>query len=80
MELIRVESKKVGIRYITTLAALAFVATITIERRIADIIENKTAIPVFIVVKEDNSIDFSSFTSLILSPKTSFLIFQVTRR
>ena len=55
-------------------------APMIIERSIAEIIENNTAIPVAIVVKEDNSIDFNSFTSTIKSPKTSFLIFQAIHR
>ena len=60
--------------YGTTLAPFGTNAIIPIERIIADIIENNTAIPVVKVVYEDNSIDRNSLNSLI---RTNFRIFQV---
>ena len=47
------------------------------EDKIAEIIENNTAIPVDNVVSEDSSIERNSLISLI---QTTFRIFQAIRR
>ena len=67
----------VGIKYIAKFAPFGISAIAKIEKRIAEIIENNTAIPALIVVNEPSSIDFSSLNLLI---QTNFLIFQVIRQ
>ena len=51
-----------------------------IVRTKADKIENITAIPVMIKVYELKSIDFISFTMLIVTPRTILRIFQAIRQ
>ena len=45
-----------------------------------DKIANNTAIPVMIIVYELKSMDFISFISLIITPRTILWIFQAIRR
>lgn len=67
----------VGIKYIAKLVPFGIIAIAKIEKMIAEIIENNTAIPVLIVVNEASSIDLISLKLLI---QTNFLIFLITRQ
>ena len=51
-----------------------------IVRRIADIMEKSTAIPVEMIVNDARSIDFNSLTLTILAPRTNLWIFQAVRQ
>ena len=71
MENINVPIIIVEIKYSETPSALGLAIPIAIVTKIADMIENSTAIPVEIIVNEDKSIDFNSFIELIKTPRTS---------
>ena len=73
----KVPTMIVGITYIITLAPFGTATPTRIENKIAEIIENNTAIPVDNVVYEDSSIERNSLISLI---QTTFRIFQAIRR
>jgi hypothetical protein len=77
---INVPITMVEIRYSEAPIALGLIMPIPIVRRIADIMEKSTAIPVEMIVKDAKSIDFSSFTLIIFTPRTSLWIFQAVRQ
>ena len=66
----------VEIRYTETPIPFGFEIPIKTEIMMEEIIENNTPIAVVIIVNEDKSIDFNSFTLTILPPRTSLQIFQ----
>ena len=80
MEYINVPTIIVVMIYIEAPIALGLVIPIAIVSRIADTIENNTAIPVDMIVNDAKSIDFNSFTLTIFTPRTSLWIFQAVRR
>ena len=67
IQLIIVPKTIVGIRYAIVTRLLGTSAPIPIVINMDSIMENKTAIPVDMIVNEDISIDFNSWTA-ILSP------------
>jgi len=77
---INVPITMVEIRYSEAPMALGLIIPIPIVRRIADIMEKSTAIPVEMIVNDARSIDFNSLTLTILAPRTNLWIFQAVRQ